>query len=204
MTESAPTASEPASTEPGGDIVARGDSWFRLKWVGMGLIFLVAGGGWFLYDGFVGWPRANEELIAKAKSENRPIPEKSLHSDTDIALQKVIGFGVIPVALLIAFRGLYGTRGEYRLSGNTLHVPGHPPVPLDAVRAIDQTKWDRKGIAYIDYELNGKTGRLKLDDFMYQREPTDQIHDRIVAAVSPGESVSTSGDASDPEADAHS
>jgi hypothetical protein len=189
MTESAPTASEPASTEPAGDIVARGDSWFRLKWVGMGLIFLVAGGGWFLYDGFVGWPRANEELIAKAKAENRPIPEKSLHSDTDIALQKVIGFGIIPVALLIAFRGLYGTRGEYRFSGNTLHVPGHPPVPLDAIRAIDQSKWDRKGIAYIDYELNGKTGRLKLDDFMYQREPTDQIHDRIVAAVAPGESA---------------
>jgi hypothetical protein len=89
------------------------------------------------------------------------------------------------------FRGLYGTRGAYRLSGNTLHAPGHPPVPLDAVRAIDQSKWDRKGIVYIDYELNGKTGRLKLDDFMYQREPTDQIHDRIVAAVAPGESATT-------------
>ena len=190
MTESAPAPSDPVSTEPaGGDIVARGDSRFRLKWVGMGLLFL-AGAGWFLRDGYIRWPHENEEIIAKAKSEGRPIPEKSLHSDTDLALQKVIGFGLVPISLLIAFRGLYGTRGEYRLSGGTtLHVPGHPPVPLDAIRAIDQSKWDRKGIAYIDYELDRKTSRLKLDDYMYQREPTDQILDRILAAVAPPEST---------------
>ena len=190
MTESAPISPETVSTEPAGDIVARGDSRFRLKWVGMGLLFL-AGAGWFLRDGYIRWPHENEEIRAKAIAEGKPVPEKSLHSDTDLALQKVIGFGLMPVALLIVLRGLYGTRGEYRLSGNTLHVPGHPPVPLDAIRAIDQSKWDRKGIVYIDYELNGTTGRLKLDDFMYQREPTDQIHDRIVAAVAPGESATT-------------
>lgn len=185
MTESAPTTSLSANSQPAaGDIVARGDSWFRMKWVGMGLLFL-AGAGWFLYDGFVGWPKENEAIIAKAKAEDRPIPEKSLHSDTDVALQKVIGFCIVPLSLLIVLRGFRGTRGEYRLSGDTLHVPGHPPVPLDAIRAIDQSKWDRKGIAFIDYELNGKAGRLKLDDYMYQREPTDQIHDRIVAAVAP-------------------
>jgi hypothetical protein len=181
-------SSPPAAGGGGGDNVARGDSRFRLKWVGMGLLFL-AGAGWFLRDGYIRWPHENQEIIAKAKSEGRPIPEKSLHSDTDLALQKVIGFGLVPVSLLIVFRGLYGTRGEYRLSGDTLYVPGHPPVPLDAIRAIDQSKWDRKGIAYIDYELNGKTSRLKLDDYMYQREPTDQIHDRIVAAVAPAEST---------------
>jgi hypothetical protein len=190
MTESAPTASDPAIIEPvAGDIVARGDSWFRLKWVGMGLLFL-AGAGWFLYDGFVRWPKENDEIRAKALAENRPIPEKSLHSDTDLALQKVIGFGLIPVSLFMVFRGLHGTRGAYRLSGDVLRVPGHPPVPFDAIRAIDQSKWDRKGIAYIDYDLNGTTGRLKLDDYMYQREPTDQIHDRIVAAVTPAEATS--------------
>jgi hypothetical protein len=188
MTESAPASSDPVSTEPasGDNIVARGDSWFRLKWVGMGLLFL-AGAGWFLRDGYIRWPHENEEIRAKAIAEGKPIPEKSLHSDTDLGLQKVIGFGLIPVSLLIALRGLYGTRGEYRLSDNTLHVPGHPPVPLDAIRAIDQSKWDRKGIAYIDYELNGTTARLKLDDYMYQREPTDQIHDRILAVVAPAE-----------------
>jgi hypothetical protein len=188
MTESASAPSDPVSTEPAGDIVARGDSRFRLKWVGMGLLFL-AGAGWFLRDGYIRWPRENDAIRAKAIAEGKPVPEKSLHSDTDLALQKVIGFGLVPVCLLIVFRGLYGTRGEYRLSGNTLHVPGHPPVPVDAIRAIDQSKWDRKGIAYIEYELNGTTSRLKLDDYMYQREPTDQIHDRILAVVVPAESA---------------
>src|SRR6185369_11400250 len=95
MTESASAPSDPVSTEPAGDIVARGDLRFRLKWVGMGLLFL-AGAGWFLRDGYIRWPHENEEIRAKAKSEGRPIPEKSLHSDTDLALQKVIGFGIIP------------------------------------------------------------------------------------------------------------
>jgi hypothetical protein len=152
----------------------------------MAIVFL-AGAAWFLRDGFINWPKQNEEIRSKAIAEGRPVPEKSLHSDTDLALQKVIGFSLIPISLLIAIRGLYGTRGEYRLSGNSLYVPGHPPVPIEAIRAIDLSKWDRKGIAYIDYEIPGQSGRLKLDDYMYQREPTDQIHDRIVAAVAPGE-----------------
>ena len=72
MTEPAPAPSDPVSTEPAGDIVARGDSWFRLKWIGMGLLFL-AGAGWFLRDGYIKWPKENvaqEALVhSRAHSE---------------------------------------------------------------------------------------------------------------------------------------
>jgi hypothetical protein len=180
---SAPDPTGAAAT--GDDVVARGDWRYRLKWVGLGLLFL-AGAGWFLYDGYVGWPRANAEARQKAEAEGKAAPEK-LKTDLDIRLQKIIGYSLIPLSLFVVFRGLHGTRGVYRLAGDTLHVPGHPPVPFDAIRAIDQSKWKRKGIAYIDYELNGKTARLTLDNYRYEVDPTEEIHNRILAAVAPEE-----------------
>jgi hypothetical protein len=61
-------------------------------------------------------------------------------------------------------------------------------VPLSAIRRIDKRLWDRKGIAFIDYDLDGSGGaggRLKLDDFVYERKPTDEIYERIERFVTP-------------------
>jgi hypothetical protein len=81
---------------------------------------------------------------------------------------------------------LHVSRGTYRLTGDTLEVPGHPPVRLGEITEIDSSKWDRKGIAYLRYQTAGRaSGRMTLDDFVYEREPTDQIYDRAVAALNP-------------------
>ena len=186
MTETA--APVPAESTGGGsgDIVARASRSYRVKWVIMGLAML-AYGWWSLYDGFVKWPRDNQQAVAEATSAGKPVPEKLPHDHLGIFLNKLIGITLQPLGLFVLFWAFHSSRGEYRLIGETLHVPGHPPVPFDAIRAIDQSKWDRKGIAFIDYEAGGNTGRLKLDDYIYEREPTDQIHDRIIAAVAPAE-----------------
>ena len=175
---------------PTGDIVAKHSRSYRIKWLVMGFV-LAFGAAYFLYDGYVGYPKGNEKARQEAIDQGKPPPER-VHSDTDIALQKVIGYGLIPVSVLVIFWAMYSSRGEYRLSGDVLHVPGHPPVPLDAVRAIDQSQWDRKGIAKIDYEVNGVAGRLKLDDYIYEREPTDRIHERILKVVVPEEAPAAS------------
>jgi len=79
------------------------------------------------------------------------------------------------MAVLVLFWTRYHSRGQYRLDGDVLYVPGHPPVPLGTIGKIDKRRWDRKGIAYIHYELTGgRIGCLRLDDFVYQREPTGQ------------------------------
>ena len=193
MTETAPAA--PAPAEYAGEIVAKPDTWYRRKWLLIGLAAL-GWGWWSLYDGFVKWPRDNQQAVAEATAAGKPVPEKLPHDDLGIFLNKLIGIGLQPLGAFILIWGWYSSRGQYRFSGDTLHVPGHPPVPIDAIRAIDESKWDRKGIAYIDYEVNGTTGRIKLDDYAYQRTPTDQIHDRILAAVAPEEaSATTSPDA---------
>jgi hypothetical protein len=64
-------------------------------------------------------------------------------------------------------------------------APGHPPIPFSAIRELDKRQWDRKGIAIVKYEVDGKTGSLTLDDFVYEQDPTDKIYDRVLAYVAP-------------------
>ena len=49
------------------------------------------------------------------------------------------------------------------------------------VRRIDKRRWDKKGIAYLHYEIGQPptAGVLKLDDFAYERKPTDEMLERV-------------------------
>jgi hypothetical protein len=177
-----------------GPIVAHASTEYRVK-RGIIVLMLVGMGVWFAYDGWYNWPRENQRIaqlksdIAGARKANdEPTVRKltveinslTAHTDLSLHLQKVLAVGLPPLGLFVLFWSLYHSRGQYRLEQNTLHVPGHPPIPLDTIRSIDRTDWDRKGIAYLNYELiNGKGGSARLDDFIYQRQPTDEIFARI-------------------------
>ena len=187
MTE---TAKDPFPTT--GDLVAKPDLRFRAKWLVMGFA-LLGWGWWSLYDGYVRYPRLNAEAIAEADRQGKPRPEKLPHPGYDIPLNKLIGWGLQPLGLAVVVWTFYRTRGEHRLSdgggtGMTLHAPGHPPVTLDSIRKIDKSKWERKGVAYLEYERPGSlggTGRVVLDDYIYERDATDEILNRIEAALAP-------------------
>lgn len=74
----------------------------------------------------------------------------------------------------------------YRVSADTLYVPGHPPIAISEITEIDNTLWERKGIAHVKYmTAAGKSGTFKLDDFVYERKPIDAIYDRIMAYHQP-------------------
>lgn len=202
MTTTPATAAE-QTPNPNAPVVARAGRYYRNMRYLMAVL-LVGMGAWFGYDGFVAWPKMNvqiRDLTAqreaavragdKAKSEQLLTELNKLNkgkekTDWDIGLQKFLCFTLPPLGLFILIRALYNSRGEYRLEGTTLSVPGHPPVPFENITEIDRRLWDRKGIAYISYDLgNGQKGRLKLDDFLYDRPPTDEIFNRIEAYVSP-------------------
>jgi hypothetical protein len=192
MSETSTPTSEP--------IIARSGSYYRNTRYLMALL-LVGMGFWFGYDGFVNWPQQNEiynrldqkRLAAISRGDN-PGAEEVLeemnhyksHTSTDIAMQKVLCFVLPPLGILVLIRALYNSRGQYRLENGTLNIPSHPPVPLSSITEIDRRLWDRKGIAYISYILNdGKQGRFRLDDFVYDRPPTDEIFKRIEQQVTP-------------------
>src|SRR6185437_3286037 len=190
----------PATASPASDftdaqvVVARAASYYRMTRYTM--VFVLLGmGGWFGYDGFKGWPDenlriadVNRQFDAAMKTTNfqlqdklkaDPLRVKPLRSHTDIFFQKLLGFALPCVGVAMLAWALRRSRGEYRLAGTTLTVPGHPPIQLQDVFNIDKQLWDRKGIAYLDYNRAGRKGRIVLDDFIYDRDPTDEIYKRV-------------------------
>lgn len=197
MPDSTVADTVPASPVFGNEVVARASTEYRVKRYIM-VVILVGCGSWFGYDGFVGWPAenakieqldqqivaarkivGNEEAVKKLEFEKSRLTKRS---DMDLNFQKALCVILPTLGFIVLGFALHNSRGQYRLRDNILNVPGHPPVPLDAITSIDKTYWDRKGIVFINYELpNGKAGKVRLDDFIYQRPPTDEIYKRIEA-----------------------
>ena len=188
-----PSLSTPAFVQP---IVARPNRGFFIKRMAIALVVLALS-GWLLYDGFVKYPRLNAEIDAivaqvqaaptedeKAALRKRERDLGVRKADFDIFLQKVLGFALIPVGLYLLYKFARESRGELRLEGDVLHAPGHPPVPIDAITSVADARWDRKGIALFDYTLPDATsGRIRIDDFLFDRPPTDAIHDELIAKM---------------------
>jgi hypothetical protein len=156
----------------------------------------VGWGVYSIYDGFVKYPRANEAAVQKevervetasgqtvTPAQREDIRSKTTlpHPGWDVPFNRGAGIILPPLGIALLAWALYNSRGEYRLAADQLHIPGHPPIPLDNIRKIDKRLWERKGIAYIEYEVPGSTERrqFKLDDFVYDRQPTDAIFEQI-------------------------
>ena len=161
------------------EIVARAGSYYRYTRYAFSVL-LLAMAAWFGYDGFVKYPRDNALHLMHARDPKQYPQDYPTHDPDSILIQKALaatlplaGFGMLGWTL-------YRSRGAYRLAGDVLRVPGHPPVPLEAITQIDLSQWDRKGIARLSYELPaGPKGTLTLDDFIYDRPPTDRILDAV-------------------------
>jgi hypothetical protein len=193
-----PVQSPPVESNMTEPIIARPGKYYRNTRYIMTVV-LIGMGLWFGYDGFVGWPKLNEriaEMDKQIRATSDPTERSRLQQERqklgdpktawDIGLQKFLCFVLPPIGIIVLIRALHNSRGEYRLEGNTLHVPGHPPVPFENITEIDKAKWDRKGIAYVHYDLGGgQQGKLRLDDFHYDRPPTDEIYNRIERYVNP-------------------
>ena len=152
-------------------IVARAGSYYRKARFALFALFL-AFGAYCCYDGFYRYPRLNAEAIKSGQNPPHGPPNATLDVPFNVALGCVLPIG----AVVLLIWTLHNSRGEFRLEGKTLHVPGHPPIPLDSIRKIDKRLWEKKGIAIIEYErpTAAELGRFKLDDFVYQRRSEER------------------------------
>jgi hypothetical protein len=212
------TESDKPSWKPGEPVIARAGQYYRNTRYLMAVV-LLGMGLYFGYDGWFGWPNSNagydqlERQKVEARRRGDTLTEQKLlqeqakfkrHSDTDIYFQKVLFCVLPPLAVLLLIYWLYSSRGEYRAEGTALEIPGHPTVPFENITEIDRRLWDRKGIAYISYDLgNGRQGRFKLDDFVYERWATDEIFKRVEEYVTPPAAEGTGETAAGDEDKAH-
>jgi len=178
-----------------GEIIAQPDAGYRWKHLIVS-VAMIGFGLWFAYDGWKKWPEENARITQVQKEKDaanaagdstkvealaKELGDLNFHTDMDLAIQKVLAIVLPAFGLFWGGWTIKDTRGVYRMSGNTLYIPGHPPVTVDDIRRIDKRKWDKKGIAFLHYEVGQPptAGVLKLDDFSYERKPTDEILERI-------------------------
>ncbi|HEX4125009.1 MAG TPA: hypothetical protein VHY37_09820 [Tepidisphaeraceae bacterium] len=178
---------EPARTGAGEPIVARAGSYYRnARYLVCGMIFIF--GLWFCYDGFVRYPAYNQHFEAMSPEQRVEQHMETPHDALGLFMQKAIGVTLPPVSILMLAYFLYRSRGEYRLEGQTLYVPSHPPVPIDRITELNRSQWDRKGIMIVHYALADRpSARLKLDDFLYDRKGTDVIVAALTQQLFPTE-----------------
>jgi hypothetical protein len=147
---------------------------------------LVGMGLWFCFDGFYNWPKQAREAALLPPSQQ--LNQEKPHSERDIFLNQLLGIALPIIGFLALAYFLRNSRGEYRLCGQTLHIPGHDPIAVESITLIDKSKWDRKGVARIEYErVAGKSRQFILDNFVYQEEPTRLILKRLEEVLFPDE-----------------
>lgn len=65
----------------------------------------------------------------------------------------------------------------------TLYANGGIEVPFDKITRIDASRWERKGIAYVYYDLGPSNGNVLIDDFKFERQAADAVFNRIKNAI---------------------
>lgn len=157
----------------------------------------------FAYDGWVGWPGHNKKLndleAARDKAqesgdtktyEDLKVRIGQMHkqyTEADMLIQKVLATGLPLLGIAWGVWTWHATRGRYRLTRSTLEIPGQTTIELSDIREIDKTRWERKGIAVVHYQAHQpqRMRSFHLDDFAYQRSPTDDILERLEAYLAP-------------------
>lgn len=184
-----------------------------------GLVFC----GWFLYDGFVKYP--GQELrwetynrirleYEKSPNEAQRIWEQTARdkgwsitkpierAENDIFTQKVFAGITAPLGLYFVFSFLSFLGRWVEADEEGLRTRSGQRVPYGSIKSVDKSRWDRKGIAVIHYESDGRAGKITLDDWKFDREPTKRIMQAIEDRMPGGGDGEDEGETpADPAAD---
>lgn len=168
-----------------------------------GLIGLAALGacGWFAYDGFVKYPhqqqmwQAHNQIFEEHKKRQElydpneaaaewqemaaakgwPTKNPEGKSGTDILTQKAIAGITGPIGLFFCVV-FVTSRGRWvQADDQGLTTSAGKRSSYESITSLDKSRWQSKGIAVVHYSSDGQTGRIVLDDWKFEREPTKQI-----------------------------
>jgi hypothetical protein len=158
-------------------------------------LFLLAIGGWFYWDGFIGYPRSNErwlahEQLVKSRREGEWAAVAKDHDWTDAVPHKFFGPGDIRMQWICGtFGALLGLvslaywftqkNRVLRTDDQAVYSPAGTQIPFDAITGLGKKNWEDKGLATVLYQINGRKGRFVVDDYKFDYEATHQILDEI-------------------------
>ena len=167
---------------------------WRLGIIALGLLGFAA---YCFYDGYIAYPHYKEQWdtyqtvkadypetyteewkrVAADRGWSAKRPSKT--SDWDITTQYLMGAGSLLVGVPFLF-GFLRTYTRWVASDEAgLRASGSKVAPWDSITRLDSTRWKTKGIAFVHYDRDGKEGRILLDDWKFERDPTVQIYDEV-------------------------
>lgn len=123
------------------------------------------------------WPE-----IAKANDWD-PTKEPKERSQGDIATQWWQFAVVFPVGSYCLISVLIWSRRYIGIDQTKFYAYGKVEVPFEAITRIDAARWERKGIAKVYYNAGDTEKSVLIDDFKFEREPTNEIFKRLKEAV---------------------
>jgi hypothetical protein len=167
-------------------LTARAD--FQYRWRAWAFFIMVCGYGiWSARDGFIKWPEENARNAAlREHGQREPAPD---HNYASILINQVLGILLPGVSIPVFIWLMYRSRGAYRLADGTLSVPGREPVPVDRIQALDKSRFDRKGVAIVEYQKpDGSAASITLRDMVYERQTTDEMIEWIEQYLRGGDS----------------
>ncbi len=174
-------------------IRAERDSRFYLRFllIGLGALGFTL---YCLYDGFIGYPLAQERALAfeKLLAENRgeewdatatergwsTTPPAASKEPGEYEVDVKMQFWMAGLSGLIAFFPLlsvWRSRGRWIELNSGLTSSWGQHVPLEQVVSLEKRQWRSKGIAKLRYNEGGRIRTFVIDDFKFKREPTDEI-----------------------------
>jgi len=172
-------------------------------------IFFIAFGGYFFWDGAVGYPRKNARYVewkrfrdegrsndwaAYAAEQGWKVDEWPRYAEEhgwkepypEVALgpgkiTEQFVFGGIWTAVGLVILGYWAqqVRRVLRIDDSAVTAPSGTRVPFDSITGLGLKKWDSKGLATVKYQVDGRSGSFVVDDYKYDTEPARQILDEI-------------------------
>ena len=158
-------------------------------------LFLIGIGGWFYWDGLIGYPRSNErfvmheELVKQNRTKEWPavagkrgwttqVP-KEFYKPGEIRNQLIFGsFGTLLGLISLAYWFTQKSR-TLRTDAEAVYSPAGTRVPFYAITGLGKKNWEAKGLATVLYKIDGRKGRFILDDYKFDYDATHQILDEI-------------------------
>jgi hypothetical protein len=162
------------------------------------LLFL-AFGAYFLFDGFIGYPRSDERWKAHEELKDQPGAWEKLCAErgwTTTAPEKYLGPGKYreqfwsggSTALIGLISLIYWQRqrkSKIRSDESGISSTLGVRIPYSAITRIDKKAWKQKGFAYVHYKDGAAEKKFTLDDAKYDPKSLDTILADAVSNAAP-------------------
>lgn len=157
-------------------------------------VAFVGFGCWSFYDGRIKYPD-QENTFQKYRQEGKLEEFRALagkrkwkvevhtnsqgdeyvRSPSDIATQFLMAIACLPIGFALLTRLLVTTTQRLEVDDDAFTSAKGVRIPYDAITGIDKKKWNRKGIAVVQYTVNGRAGKALIDDWIF-KGGSDLLH----------------------------